>query len=67
MTRLNDEQLEHFHKEGYVVVEDLIDPEEVLDPLEAEYGTVLDNLARQLHEEGAIGGDVRRDGGLASA
>ena len=42
-------------KRVYVVVEDVIDPEEVLDPLEAEYGTVLDNLARQLHEEGAIG------------
>ena len=54
MTRLNDEQLEHFHQEGYVVVEDVIDPEGVLDPLEAEYGAVLDNLARELHEEGAI-------------
>ena len=32
MTRLNDEQLEHFHQEGYVVVEDVIDPEGVLDP-----------------------------------
>ena len=44
MTRLNDEQLEHFHQEGYVVVEDVIDPEELLDPLEAEYGTVLTTL-----------------------
>ena len=55
MTRLNDEQLEHFNQEGYVVVEDLIDPEELLDPLEAEYGTVLDNLTRELHDEGVIG------------
>ncbi len=55
MTRLNDEQLEHFHEKGYVVVEDLIDPDEMLDPLEAEYGTVLDNLAWQLYDEGAIG------------
>ena len=55
MTRLNDEQLEHFHQEGYVVVEDVIDPEEVLGPLEAEYGTVLDHLTRELHEEGVIG------------
>ena len=54
MTRLNDEQLEHYHQEGYVVVEDVIDPEGVLDPLEAEYGAVLDNLVRELHEEGAI-------------
>ena len=55
MTRLNDEQLEHFQSEGYVVVEDVFDPEEVLDPLEAEYGAVLDNLARELHEEGVVG------------
>ena len=55
MTRLSDEQLEHFQKEGYVVVEDVIEPEDVLDPLEAEYGTVLDGLASRLQEEGAIG------------
>ena len=54
MTHLGTEQLEHFHQEGYVVVEDLLDPEEVLDPLEAEYGTVLDSLARDLLDEGAI-------------
>ena len=54
MTRLNDEQLEHFHREGYVVVEDVIDPEGVLDPLEAEFGAVLDNLVGELHEAGAI-------------
>ncbi len=54
MTRLNDEQLNHFQREGYVVVEDVIDPDEVLDPLEAEYGKVLDNLACELLEEGAI-------------
>ena len=59
MTRLNDEQLEHFHQEGYVVVEDVIDAEEVLGPLEAEYGTVLDHLARELHEEGVIGFEIR--------
>ena len=54
MTRLNDEQLNQFHREGYVVVEDVIDPDEVLDPLEAEYGKVLDNLACELRKEGAI-------------
>ena len=42
MTRLSDEQLEHFHQEGYVGVEDVIDPEGMLDPLEAECGAVLD-------------------------
>ena len=54
MAQLDDRQLEHFYREGYVVVEDVIDPAEVLDPLEAEYETVLDSLARQLYEEGSI-------------
>jgi hypothetical protein len=54
MTQLSAEQLDHFHREGYLIVEDLIDPEEVLDPLEAEYGTVLDGLAKKLFDEGAI-------------
>ena len=54
MTQLTDEQLDHFHREGYVVVEDVLDPDEVLDPLESEYGVVLDNLALELREEGAI-------------
>ena len=54
MTRLSAEQLEHFDREGYVVVEDLIDPEEVLDPLEAEYGTILDRLAGELFDQDAI-------------
>jgi ectoine hydroxylase-related dioxygenase (phytanoyl-CoA dioxygenase family) len=54
MTHLNAEQLEHFHREGYLVVEDLLDPEEILDPLEAEYGTILDSLATELYDDGAI-------------
>ncbi len=54
MARLNDQQLEHFYREGYVVVEDAIDPAEVLEPLEAEYEAVLDSLARTLHKEGSI-------------
>ena len=52
MTRLSAEQLEHLHLEGYVVVEDLLDPEEVLDPLEAEYDTILDSLATELYDDG---------------
>ena len=54
MTHLSVEQLEHFHREGYLVVEDLIDPAEILDPLEAEFETILDNLARELLNKGTI-------------
>ena len=45
MSRIDQRQLEHFQKEGYVVVEDLIDPETFLDPLVAEYERRLDELA----------------------
>ena len=54
MAALTEEQLEHFRSEGYVVVEDVISQEEVLDPLEAEYTTVLDRLATELFENGDI-------------
>ena len=36
------------------MVEDLLDPEAVLDPLEAEYATILDELATELFDDGAI-------------
>ena len=45
MPALTDQEIEHFRSEGYVVVDDVISQEEVLDPLEAEYATVLDRLA----------------------
>ncbi len=33
MSALTGEQIEHFQTEGYVVVDDVISPEEFLDPL----------------------------------
>ncbi len=53
MPALTDEQLDQFHTQGYAVVDDVV-PEEVLDPLEAEYGEVLEQLAGELFEAGQI-------------
>ena len=53
MPALTQEQLDHFHTKGYVVVEDVV-PDEVLDPLEDEYAMVLDSLANELFEDGVI-------------
>ena len=53
MPALTQEQLDHFHTKGYVVVEDVV-PDEVLDPLEDEYAMVLDRLANELFEDGVI-------------
>lgn len=54
MTALTERQINQFHEDGYLVVEDLFDPAEVLDPLIDEYEGVLDRLAFELQRSGAI-------------
>ncbi len=54
MTRLDQWQLEQFRREGYIVVEDLLDPVTYLDPLQAEYEQRLEELACQLQLAGRI-------------
>ena len=54
MSFLDADQVEHFQSEGYVVVEDLISPGEVLDPLVDEYEEVLSKLAEELLDQGTI-------------
>jgi len=51
---LRPEQVEHFHREGYVIVESLLDPELDLAPIIREYDGLLDRLAKGLHESGKI-------------
>ena len=48
MPALTPTQLDHFDREGYVVVRNVIDPAKTLAPLFAEYATVLDRLADKL-------------------
>ena len=54
MPALAPEQLDHFAREGYVVAKGVIDPTKVLDPVIAEYATVLDSLADILYAKGEI-------------
>lgn len=54
MTTLTRSQLEHFDREGYVLVRGAIDPERWIEPILHEYETVLDRLAAQLLAAGRI-------------
>jgi hypothetical protein len=54
MAFLTPEQVAQFHEHGYLVVEDLFDPEADLDPVIEEYHGVLDRLAEELYAKGEI-------------
>ena len=54
MAGLTHAQLEQYRDQGYVVVDDVLDPAEDLEPVMAEYGDVLDRIANELHAEGVI-------------
>ena len=51
---LSAEQLDHFQREGYVVVRNVFDPDRWLTPLFREYEGVLDRLAKKLFADGRI-------------
>ncbi len=54
MVGLTAAQVDQFHEDGYLKVDALISPAEVLDPLIREYEGVLDRLATALHAAGRI-------------
>ena len=54
MAFLREEQVAQFRRDGYLIVEDLFDPAEDLDPVIEEYKMVLDKLADELHAKGEI-------------
>lgn len=54
MSGLTTAQVDQFEEDGYLLVEQLISPTEVLDPLITEYEGVLDRLATALHAKGRI-------------
>ena len=56
LTTVNKQQ---FAEQGYLVVDDVLDPLLDLAPLWAEYGQVLDGIAEQLYRDGAIGSTYR--------
>ena len=54
MPALTPDQLDHFAREGYLVVQGVLDPVNTLDPVIDEYATVLDRLADALYAQGEI-------------
>jgi phytanoyl-CoA hydroxylase len=54
MASLTEEQVEQFHREGYLLIEALFDPEADIEPITEEYKGVLDNLATELYANGEI-------------
>ena len=54
MPKLDANQLHHLEEYGYLVVEDVIDPEDILDPIMTEYEGVLDSLATKLKSDEKI-------------
>ncbi len=54
MPGLTAAQLEHFDREGYLVVEGVLDPQRDIKPLIDEYTAVLDGIVDGLIAEGAI-------------
>ena len=55
MKVLTTAQKQQFEEEGYLLVEDLLDPVADIQPVLDEYAEVLDGIARKLYDEGAIG------------
>lgn len=51
---LSADQVAQFEEEGYLIVEDLFDPEEDLAPVIEEYNGVLNELAIDLYAQGLI-------------
>jgi len=54
MRVLTSAQLEQFTEEGYVVVEQVLDPDRDIAPVLAEYSDVLDGIAESLKAEGIL-------------
>ena len=54
MPTLTAEQLDHFETFGFLAVDKVFDPEEVINPVMDEYAGVLDSLADELYAAGAI-------------
>jgi ectoine hydroxylase-related dioxygenase (phytanoyl-CoA dioxygenase family) len=54
MNRLNEQELEHFDREGFVLVRGLLDVARDIRPVCQEYAGVLNHLARDLYGAGEI-------------
>jgi ectoine hydroxylase-related dioxygenase (phytanoyl-CoA dioxygenase family) len=55
---LDDQQLEQFREDGYLVVDEVLDPETVLDPVIEEYEQLLSQLGARWISEGRLAPDA---------
>lgn len=55
MKVLTAAQRAQFDQEGFLLVEDVLDPVDDIQPVLDEYAGVLDGIARQLYDDGVIG------------
>ena len=51
--------VQEFNEQGFIKVKGVLDPTRVLDPIIEEYEGVLDDLARDLYEDGEIASEYR--------
>ena len=54
MALLTQRQVDQFDEQGYLVVEDLVDHRDYLDPMVEEYDRLLDQLANELYADAKI-------------
>ena len=59
MPTLDKNVTDRFEEHGYVVVEGVLDPQEDIQPIVAEYAELLDSLALQWHAEGRLSSSHR--------
>jgi ectoine hydroxylase-related dioxygenase (phytanoyl-CoA dioxygenase family) len=53
-SRLSASQRHQFEEEGFLLVEDVLDPHDDLSPVLAEYADVLESLAERLQADGSV-------------
>ena len=51
---LSSDQLSRFQRDGYLLVEGVLEPAALVEPLFAEYGEVLERLAHELRDRGGL-------------
>ena len=54
MAKLTNAQIAQFDEEGYLAIEDVLNPQQDLDPVIEEYSVILDRLSRELYERDEI-------------
>ena len=54
MSKLTEKQLDYFEEFGFLPLNNVFDPQKILDPIIDEYHSVLDNLYSDLVKENRL-------------